>query len=279
LLALRAGLDAPPTRILSPDGPLTGQGDLSFPAVVKPLRSEVSTEGVLRRFEVERVDSREELDVALRTLPDAVGLVQPYINGQLISVNGVAWNGELIAVNQHAVHRIWPERCGYCIYGETIPLDEPRRLAVAALMEDLEWSGVFNLQLIQSEGRSYAIDLNPRFYQSLALTTAAGLNLPAIWTSLVLGLPFEAGQGRVGVRFRAEKDDLRAAIAQLRRGHVTALAALLPRRRTVHAHFSVRDPRPVLSVLSDGRAALRRRRSTPPPANADAPEPAERVDV
>ena len=77
-------------------------------------------------------------------------------------------------------------------------------------MNELGWSGVFNLQLIERDGRDYVIDLNPRFYVSLTLAVAAGLNLPAIWASLLLGLPFEARGYRAGVRFRQEKGDPRA---------------------------------------------------------------------
>jgi predicted ATP-grasp superfamily ATP-dependent carboligase len=225
------------------------------------------------------VVSLAELDEALRALPDGVGLVQPYIEGRLISVCGVSWNGELVAVNQHVVDRIWPERCGYCIHGETIPLERQRELAVGVLMKDLDWSGVFNLQLIESEGRPYVIDLNPRFYMSLALAVAAGLNLPAIWASLLLDLPFEPAQGRIGMRFRAEKDDPRLAWAQLKRGRIGALGALLPRRHTVHALFSIRDPLPLLSVFGDACAALLRRgRREPEPADPpEAPTPIERV--
>ena len=124
-------------------------------------------------------------------LPDGVGLVQPYIEGRLISVNGVAFEGELHGANQHVVHRVWPDRCGQAVYAETIPMAPERERAVAAFMSELGWNGVFNLQLIERDGRDYVIDLNPRFYVSLTLAVAAGLNLPAIWTSLLLGLPFE----------------------------------------------------------------------------------------
>jgi predicted ATP-grasp superfamily ATP-dependent carboligase len=258
LLSLRAGLDVPPTRVVSPEGPVP-TGELSFPAVVKPLRSELPTQGVLRRFEASRVESLAELERALRALPDEVGLVQPYIEGRLISVNGVAFEGELHGASQHVVHRVWPDRCGQAVFAETIPMIPERERAVAAFMKELRWSGVFNLQLIEHGGRDYVIDLNPRFYVSLTLTVAAGLNLPAIWTSLLLGLPFEAEGYRPGVRFRQEKGDPRAIVSELRRGRLRTARDLLPRRRTVHALFSIHDPRPGLSILGDGAAALRRK--------------------
>ena len=250
LISLRAGLDIPPTWILSA-GDADAPEDLTFPAMVKPLRSELLTDGRLERFEACRVESRAELEAALRTLPDEVAIVQAYIEGRLISVNGVAIDGELHAPNQHVVHRVWPDRAGQAVFAETIQMTPSRERKLGAFMRELGWSGVFNLQLIEAHGREYVIDLNPRFYVSLSLAVAAGLNLPAIWASLLLGRQVEARGYRVGVRFRQEKGDPRAILAEVRRGHLAAARDLLPRRRTVHALFSIRDPAPALSIGGD----------------------------
>jgi predicted ATP-grasp superfamily ATP-dependent carboligase len=264
LLALRAGFGVPPNRVVAAGDPVA-RYELSFPAIVKPLQSELATGGRLRRFEATRVESAAELEPALRALPEEAGLVQPFIDGRLISVNGVAFDGLVHGINQHVVHRVWPDRCGQAVNCETIPMTPGRERRVAAFMEELGWSGIFNLQLIEHEGRDYVIDLNPRFYVSMTLAVAAGLNLPAIWTSLLLGLPFEACGYRTGVRFRQEKGDPRAILCDLRRGQLRAARDLLPRRHTAHALFSIRDPRPGLSIFSDAMAALRRRREEAPP--------------
>ena len=157
------------------------------------------------------------------------------------------------------VHRVWPYRCGQAVYAETIPMEAPRRERVARLVKDLGWSGVFNLQIIERDGLDHVIDLNPRFYVSLTLAAAAGMNLPAIWASLLLGLPVEERGYRTGVRFRQEKGDPRAIFAEVRRGNLAEARGLLPHRHTVHALFSRRDPRPGLSIVTDALAALRRR--------------------
>ncbi len=219
--------------------------------MVKPLRSELLSAGHLQRFETCRVESAAQMEEALRALPDEVGFVQSYFEGRLISVNGVGFEGRLHGVNQHVVHRVWPDRAGCAVYAETIPMTPERERTTAALIEALGWSGVFNLQIIERDGRDYVIDLNPRFYVSLSLAVAAGLNLPAIWASLLLGLPVEAEGYRAGVRYRHDRDDPRAVLAQLRRGELSAAAGLVPRRGTVHALFSARDPRPGLSIVRD----------------------------
>jgi predicted ATP-grasp superfamily ATP-dependent carboligase len=263
LLSLRAGMDVPPTRILDADGTTHTEEELTFPAMVKPLRSELYTDGHLQRFEASRVETSEELKSALEALPDGVGLVQPYIEGRLISINGVAFKGKLYAANQHVVKRVWPDRQGQCVFAETIAMDPKREEATARFMEQLDWSGVFNLQLIEKDGRDYVIDLNPRFYVSLTLAVKAGLNLPAIWTSLMLGVPYETNHFKTGMRFRQEKGDPRAIAAELKRGNRRAARDILPRRNTVHALFSIRDPRPGLSIATDALRKLRKRARGP----------------
>jgi predicted ATP-grasp superfamily ATP-dependent carboligase len=257
LLSLRAGMDVPPTRVLDVEGTM-GVDDITFPAMVKPLRSEIFTGGRLQRFEAIRVEDRSEMERALKALPDSVGLVQPYIEGRLISINGVSHEGKLYGANQHLVHRVWPDRCGQCVFAETIPMDPARERATALFMKELDWSGVFNLQLIERDGKDYVIDLNPRFYVSLTLALKAGINMPAIWASLLLGLPFETGEFRPGMRFRQEKADPRAIMAGLKRREFSHARDLLPRRHTVHALFSMRDPRPGLSIVGDAARKLRR---------------------
>ncbi len=260
LLSLRAGMDVPPTRILDAEGTM-GVDDVTFPAMVKPLRSELYIDGHLQRFEAARVENRSEMERALNALPDGVGLVQPYIEGRLISINGVSHEGELYGANQHVVHRVWPDRCGQCVSAETIAMDPERERATAAFMRELDWSGVFNLQLIEHDGRDYVIDLNPRFYVSLTLAVKAGINLPAIWVALLLGMKPEIGDFQPGMRFRQEKGDPRAIVAELRRGDLRAARDLLPRRHTVHALFSIRDPRPGLSIATDVAHKMRAAKS------------------
>src|SRR3954453_3262040 len=248
LLALRAGMHAPPTHVVSADGHVDAE-DVTYPAMAKPLRSELLTGGQLKRFEAKRVESERELVEALKSYPDGVGLAHPYLEGRLISVNGVSFRGELYGANQHVVHRVWPDRCGQAVFAETIPMTPGRDERVARFVSDLGWDGVFNLQLIEYEGGEYVIDLNPRFYVSLTLAVAAGINLPAIWASLLLDLPVVSNGYRAGMRFRQEKGDPRAILCELRRGEFAAARDLLPRSNTVHALFSIRDPRPGLSLV------------------------------
>jgi predicted ATP-grasp superfamily ATP-dependent carboligase len=114
----------------------------------------------------------------------------------------------------------------------------------------MDWEGIFQVDLLRSEGRNLVIDLNPRVYGSLALAQAAGHNHTAIWADLLLGRRPRIGAYRIGARYRSEELDPRALIEALTGGNLREAArGLLPHRRTAHAVFAAGDPWPVLTSL------------------------------
>lgn len=255
-----AGLATPPTLVVHREEVEGRARALSFPAVVKPLRSLVSTASGTRYVDSRCVVSFADLLTAFDALPDGQGIVQPYLAGSLTAVCGVSWYGELVCAMHQAALRTWPPGCGISAYATTVPPDPELERAAGRLLGAIGWSGIFQLQFLETDAGRYLIDLNPRIYGSLGLAIGAGLNLPGIWADLLLGRQPRVSRYRVGVRWRVEEHDLRALRAwfvQGRRWQV--LHAALPRRRTVHAVFSIRDPAPALTSLANLRAALRRR--------------------
>jgi predicted ATP-grasp superfamily ATP-dependent carboligase len=154
-------------------------------------------------------------------------------------------------------HRIWPPDAGYSSYAETVPADEQLEQAAGKLLNELQWSGVFQLQFIRTCSDSYFIDFNPRLYGSIALAIAAGRNLPAIWADLVLGKEPEIPGYRPGVHYRVEHNDVRAILRLFRQGAAgVAVKALLPQRNTVHGIVSLRDPGPLRALLVKAAARV-----------------------
>jgi predicted ATP-grasp superfamily ATP-dependent carboligase len=255
-LSEKAGLKVPETRVV--DG--TGVDGITYPAVVKPVTSSVRVDGTLRLGWVRRIDTAAELHAALEWMPGASLLVQPYLDGALSAACGVFWEGRLLCVEHQVARRIWPPDCGVSSYAETVPPDPGLEERIAALLGEIGWSGIFELQFIRRPEGDYVIDLNTRFYGSLALAVSSGLNLPAIWVDLLLGRSPQIGAYRVGVRYRSEQRDARAILHGFRSGRrAEALRACLPRPRTVHAIFSARDPLPFVcrfTGLKAGPAAL-----------------------
>ena len=256
-LAAKAGFETPRTTRLHVSQ--VAATDVTFPAVVKPVRSELVSDGKLERFEVVRVADAAELADTLAALPGGEGLVQPYVTGRLRTVNGVAWQGRVVTTVHKAAERTWPADCGVVTWAETVERDRALDDAAYALIRELGWSGLFNLQLIESDGHFYLIDVNPRAYHSLGLAVHAGANLPAIWTALLLGEAPQVDEYERGVRFRSE-EDVRALLAAFRSGErAAAVRGLLPRARTAHAVFSASDPAPIAGVVGKAVRLVTRR--------------------
>jgi predicted ATP-grasp superfamily ATP-dependent carboligase len=259
-IARRAGLETPPTLPVGVEDLVDPSGALSFPAVVKPLRSDQPLpDGTLAHAGPRLVFDAEDARAMLERYAGRRGVLQPYLPGQIYGVCAVAWEGELVCCLHQIGERIWPRYCGMVCYARTVARDEGLESLVAAFIRDVGWSGIFQIQLLRHRQRLYAIDLNPRIYISLALAIAAGRSLPAIWADLLLGRRPEVGAYGVGMRWRSDVDDPQALAFELLRGNrAKAVYGLVPRRRTCHAVFAWDDPGPaIVSVRTLVTKALR----------------------
>jgi ATP-grasp in the biosynthetic pathway with Ter operon len=229
--------------------------DVRFPVVIKPRRSVTAHGQVLRREHVAEAHDRSALRRYVLDRPGEEFLVEPRVEGMLAAVCGVAWHGRIVCASHQISPRIWPTDYGISSYARTVPRAEQLESGVARLLDLVGWSGIFGVQFIVSDSKAYLIDLNPRIYGSAALAIAAGHNLPAIWTDLLLGRRPLIKPYRVGVRYRTEVNDLRALAVELRRGNGgAALRGLVPHKNTVHSVFALRDPLPGLELLRQAAA-------------------------
>ena len=250
-LSAEAGLKAPETRTVE----RADVDGIAYPAVVKPVTSSVRVDNTVRLGWVRKIGTAAELKAALEWMPGDALLVQPFLDGTLSASCGVFWNGELLCVEHQVARRIWPPDCGVSSYAETVLPDPELEERIAALLRAIGWNGIFELQFIRTSHGEYVIDLNTRFYGSLALAVRSGLNLPAIWVDLLLGRTPRIGTCRPGVRYRSEQRDLRAIVHRFRSGQrVEALRACLPKPRTAHGIFSARDPLPFICRLAGLKA-------------------------
>jgi predicted ATP-grasp superfamily ATP-dependent carboligase len=188
-------------------------------------------------------------------------LLQRWVAGDVISFGGVFAEKHMLGMAMSRYRRMWPPESGSVTFSATISPPAGLLAAVTKLMIVIGWEGIFELELIQSEpGTFVPIDLNPRPYGSMALATATGVPLAAIWCDWLLGRrtrPAGASKqetdtlvARADVRYRWEDGDLRNFLAQLRRGRYrAALAVLRPHRRVTHALFQLTDPLPLLARM------------------------------
>jgi hypothetical protein len=239
---------------------------LGFPVLLKPATSIVRTAQGLERIAGAVVGDAAALEcrAALAALP---ALVQRFERGGVVSYGGVRTSAGVVGLVASRWSRRWPPPDGAVTFCETVEPDEHVAEAIDELLRSLGYEGIFELELLETApNRLVPVDLNPRPFGWMALALAAGVNLPAMWCDSVRGLRVRPSRGRAGVRYRWEDGDLRHLFWQLRRGRLTAAAAVtVPRRRVTHAYFGLRDPAPAAAALlqlgwrrSAGQAVRRR---------------------
>jgi predicted ATP-grasp superfamily ATP-dependent carboligase len=179
-------------------------------------------------------------------------LIQEAVAGRLTAFSSVAAPGGLLLARvQQEAERTWPRALGCSVRARTVAVDEDLAARVAALLDDLAWTGLSEIQFLRgADGVLRLIDFNGRFYGSLALALAAGPNLPALAAALATGRPTDGlgGDGAPGVRYQWLEGDLRAA-RERSRGLARDAAGCL--RYAVGARHSVwraSDPLPAARV-------------------------------
>jgi predicted ATP-grasp superfamily ATP-dependent carboligase len=248
--AAELGLRLPETKVIDRDR-LLEVSAADFPLIVKPIRSaRAQAGGDLIRTDARLIASRDQLRSLVDDLEDGQWLVQSQLGGRLGAVCGVALGGRVVTALHQVSRRVWPPGAGVSAYAETVPADPALEADVARLIDALCWSGIFQAQFIHEDHGPHLIDVNPRVYGSLALATAAGVNLPAIWAALATGSQVEPATYQVGVRYRSEELDGRALLHLALHGRpLAAWKGVLPHRHTAHSVLVLSDPAPGLTSL------------------------------
>ena len=277
--AVAAGLRVPAT--LDPES-LTGE---SRPVVVKArMHAQPGQAGAPPRIDTNVVVGAT---ATRRRVAEITGLggqpeVQEFLDGYLMAYAAVTTpeGRQVAAQSMQVASRVWPPGAGASCRAATVPVDPDLSARVGALLAALGWFGLAELQfIVPADGIPRLIDLNGRFYGSLALAVRAGANLPATWAALATGRPAEPVTAAAGIRYSWWEGDLRRALVERRGGVARDLAgALYAGVGAVHSIAHWRDPAPVLTqarrLLVGHRAAYPDCAAAPDRAAAP-PEPAE----
>ncbi len=207
-LSAAAGLASPRTLAAGPAGELAAER-LPAPCVVKAF-------GLSPALPDVRVcETRMELDAVLGDLPsEEPVIVQERAAGALIALSIVLdRDGSVAALFQSRATRLWPGAAGASSLSVSVEPDPDLVDRAVALLRDVGWWGLAHMQFLETARGPALIDVNVRFYGSLPLATAAGVNLPATWHRVALGgRPEPPAPYRLGVRYRWLEGELLAAL-------------------------------------------------------------------
>jgi predicted ATP-grasp superfamily ATP-dependent carboligase len=247
--AVAAGFAAP--RTLEP-GALT---DEALPVVVKArLHARPGQAGAPPRIDTNVVvgATATRRRVAQIAALGGEAEVQEYLDGRLMAYAAVVDpDGRVVAQSMQVASRIWPPGAGASCRAVSVPVPPELAGRAAALLAALGWFGLAELQfLVPADGIARLIDLNGRYYGSLALAVAAGANHPAAWAALATGRQAAPATAAAGVRYSWWEGDLRRAVRERRGGLVRdLLGTVAAGTGAVHSVGRWRDPAPALAQL------------------------------
>jgi predicted ATP-grasp superfamily ATP-dependent carboligase len=194
-----------------------------FPVVVKRSIGAGGVRYVNNRAELEAIDAS-----------DAV--IQEWIPGEGYGFFALFDHGRECALFMHRRLREYPVTGGASTAAESIREPELAELGLT-LLRKLEWHGAAMVEFKRDirDGRYKLMEINAKFWGSLDLAIAAGVDFPWLTTQLALGRfagpppPYE-----VGVRYRWVFDDVMHVAAR-----PSALPAFLGDFRDARVHHDV----------------------------------------
>lgn len=268
-LAQSLGIDVPRTITLSSAADARRHAaTLRYPVVLKPRSSqEYVAGGALRatgaplyaRDGAELIRAWSDLERRCRSV-----LVQEFVEGAGVGYFALMRHGELRAEFAHKRLRdVRPTGSGSSLRISTAP-DPTVRAGALAMLTALAWHGVAMVEFrVRADGTPVFLEVNGRFWNSLALAVHAGVDFPSLVARLAADGDVARATGyRAGVRCRWWLGDVRHLIEVWRgapagypgtypRRLRTLASILTPRRGTYHDNFTLRDPLPELGDWLD----------------------------
>ncbi len=250
-LAAESGLKTPRTLLTGLSEELAA-GELPDEAVIKAAQpGQAFHDPVVG-------ESAGELRAALAGVPAGQELLlQERATGPLMAlIVVVARDGSLVRRFQQVASHVWPEPAGASRRASSVEPDEELAEGARSLLAAAGHWGLAQLQFIVTGDGPRLIDINTRFYGSMELALASGVDLPVAWHKVTLSQPAGApGPYTVGMSYRWLEADIMATL----RGRPVGLFPRPPKPRT-GPMWAPDDPVPTaMSAVLAVTGALARR--------------------
>lgn len=232
------------------------QRPLRFPLYLKP-RSSVTQVDVKNKRSAQRIETPTELAAALEDCPADGVLIQESFDGVGIGVEVLAHQGTVLMQLQH--RRLRETIDGGSTYRKTIAELAELTDATHKLVAELDYTGVamFEFRFCPKTENWVFLEINARFWGSLPLAVAGGVNFPyGLYELLVDGRREFHSSYEIGERCRNLVTDVRAFRKQ--RGSKLELRRLLLGKDHLD-FFALDDWRPQVTNLGELAGSLIRK--------------------
>lgn len=268
-IAREAGVETPRTTLLESPADLEPLlHSARYPLVVKPAASATlgDSAGVRSTGGPHYASTPNELRAAFDAVHARTSrmIAQEFVPGRGAGYFALMVHGEPRAEFAHRrIRDVRPSGSGSSVR-ESVAPDPMVREAALRVLRELGWHGVAMVEFrLRPDGVPVFLEVNGRFWNSLALAVNAGVDFPAMVARLAEYGDVPASDGyRIGTRCRWLLGDARHLVAVIKgrpRGFTgdfperlrTVRDFLTPVRGTFHDNFTLDDPLPELGDWLD----------------------------
>lgn len=246
-IAQSCGVKTPRTALVSRSSELHDLvGSFSFPWILKPAQKETHVEEV-KSCTLTSIDEVAIRFPAGREFAQPM-LVQEYCAGTGVGVEILLDHGECMAVFQHRRLKELPYTGGFSVIAVSETPNPSLVQSSLALLQAMQWDGVAMVEYkVDSDGQAVLMEVNGRYWGTIALAIAAGVDFPLYDWQLVHGERPEISRAyAVGTKWRWTVGYLHRLydLLDLARGSTTAREVLYRDLRQLVEDFgpSVSDP-------------------------------------
>jgi predicted ATP-grasp superfamily ATP-dependent carboligase len=186
-IAQRCGIEVPKTIVVSNSSQLQDlASSLPFPWILKPALRETRTEEMKSCSLKTAEEVTKKFPPGREFVPSM--LVQEYCAGDGVGVEMLMHEGQCRAMFQHRRLKEFPYTGGASVIAVA---EEPNPGLIhssLALLQALQWQGVAMVEYkISPEGRAVLMEVNGRYWGSIALPISAGIDFPLYHWKLAHG--------------------------------------------------------------------------------------------
>jgi FAD-dependent urate hydroxylase len=180
--------------------------EVGLPAVIKPVRSWVSTTDLSTRVISEAVLKKSEALAYMATLQEVGGsaVAQQWVTGPREAVSVFYAKGTVWAMFAQVAHRTAPALGGVSVVRESIPVPADLEVAALALVGALDLEGYSEVEFRRdATGRPLLMEINARLSGSLEVAVRSGVAFPELLWRWAADEPlFRVPGFRTGVKMR-----------------------------------------------------------------------------
>jgi len=259
-IAKQLGVLSPKTFLLNDKNIDSIIKKIVFPAIIKAecsenIRGNKIIKGGGTSYVYNEQDLLDEYQKRRRVIQNLI--VQEFIDGFGVGISGIFKNGKDIALFGHKRIRESNPKGGPSALAESISIDENLLKSTKKIIAKIGYTGpaMVEYRIDRNTNSAYLMEINGRFWGSILLPLALGLDLPYIWWKTINGMEIrsEEIEYKVGVRGRYLLGDTKSLFYSLKGKSNNWQGSFPTRKEALEDYISSFFDRKTIHLMLNGR--------------------------